>query len=280
MQVRLPQDVVVRTSRLDELAAAYARIYAPPRIAVHDEAALTAVGSQRKLGNVRIGYGGYGTATDWEFPDADCFLYLLPLDGGGDLRTRSRSCDLASGRPAIVSPDAGYRARCSAPFEALSLKFERSVLNAALESMTGKPLDAPLVFEPQSRRGAWAGPLQRYLRQLVDTLEQTPPGALPGWWVAQTERMLAVLLLSEERHNYSHLFDAPFAEPSREQVRRAEEYIEANKDRAFSVEDLASACGVSVLSLYRAFKRVRSCSPLEFASRLRAASRSKLDNSR
>lgn len=269
MQVRLPDDVVVRTSRVDELVAAYARIYARPRISVEDHSALTAVGTQRKLGKVDIGYGGFGTATDWEFPTADRFLYLLPLAGGGELRTRSRICELSSGRPAIVSPGRGYSSRYTAPFETLSVKFEQSVLTTALEAMTGKALNAPLVFEPQSRRGAWAGPLQIYLRQLVDTLERTEPGELPEWWLAQTEHMLAVLVLSEERHNHSHLFDADFADPSRDQVRRAEEFIEANRHRSMSVDDLAQACDVSVLSLYRAFKRVRGCSPLQFASGLR-----------
>ena len=270
MQVRLPQDVIVRTSRVDELAAAYARIYAPPRIVVHDQSRLNAVGSQRSLGRVRIGYGSYGAAADWEFPNADHFLYLLPLQGIGDLRTRSRVCEIASGRPVIVSPGAGYDARYDAAFEALSIKLERSVLNATLESMTGRAVDGPLIFEPQSRREPWAGQLQIYLRQLVGTLERMGPEPMPEWWLTQTEQILAVLALAEERHNYSHLFDAPAAEPSLAQVRCAEEYIKANKHRPVSVEDLARVCGVSVLSLYRAFKRVHGCSPLQVAFRLRA----------
>jgi hypothetical protein len=274
VQVRLHQDVVIRTAQVDELAAAYARIYAPPRIVVHDRSLLNAVGSQRNLGRIRIGYGGYGVATSWAFPSAGCFLYLLPLGGHGEMRTRSRVCEVAPGRPTVLSPGAGYDVSRSAAYEALSIKIERSALNAALEAMTGRAVNVPLVFEPQSKRDAWASPLQNYARQLVGTLERTRPETLPGWWLAQTEHMLAVLVLSEERHNYSYLFDSPPADPSREQVRRAEEYIEANKDRAVTVEDLASACDVSVLSLYRAFKRVRSCSPLQFAARLRAAGRS------
>ena len=201
MPVRLPQDVIVRTARVDELAAAYARIYAPPRIIVHDQRLLSAVGSQRSLGRVRIGYGSYGTATDWRFPNAECFLYLLPVEGGGDLRTRSRNSEVAPGRPVIVCPDEGYNAHFNAAFEGLSIKFDRSVLNAALEAMTGKPIGEPLVFEPQSEREPWAGPLQNYVWQLVDTLERSQSGPLPPWWLAQTEHMLAVLILSEERHN-------------------------------------------------------------------------------
>jgi AraC-like DNA-binding protein len=96
---------------------------------------------------------------------------------------------------------------------------------------------------------------------------------LPEWWLAETDHMLAMLVLSEERHNYSFLFDNSVADPSREQVRRAEEYIEANRYRGISIEDLAGVSDVSVLSLYRAFKRVRGCSPLQYASRMRAAGR-------
>jgi AraC-like DNA-binding protein len=53
------------------------------------------------------------------------------------------------------------------------------------------------------------------------------------------------------------------------QVRRVEDYIEANWDQPISVEDLAMATGASVRSIFRTFKQSRGRSPMEFAKQVR-----------
>jgi hypothetical protein len=262
---------VVETRDIDELIEAYGRIYAAPKFRVADKSPFATVITERQVGGVWVGYGRYDAATEREFPNAERFLYLLPINGAtGTLRTRNHDCEIAPGRPVTISPAAGYCGHYSAMFESFSIMFDNTVLVRTLESMSGTPVDQPLVFEPQTdARSGRTGSLQAYLRMLIDTLERVGPSALPGWWIAQTEHMLAVLLLCEQRHNYSRLLDLPAADPSLEQVRRAEAYIEANKDRAIAAEGLVEASGVPVLSLYRAFKTVHGCSPMQFAQRLR-----------
>ena len=108
-----------------------------------------------------------------------------------------------------------------------------------------------------------------YLQLLVDTLN-TAEAPLPNWWIAQTQQFLMVMFLFAHRHNYSHLLPQGPAEASLMQVRRAEEYIEADPERAASLEELAAVSGVSGFSLFRAFKRVHGQSPSAFAARLRS----------
>jgi len=267
VRTRLARHVVVDTVDLDELIEAYAKIYAEPKVRIGG--ALHAVGTQREVGSLRIGFGHYHAATDWQFPNAECFLYLLPIAGAGTVVTRGRECEVGVGRSITMSPAAGFRARYDAAFAALTLKPGNAALVSALESMTGAAVDTPLIFEPQTERRAGSA-LEAYLRALVATLERADATPLPAWWTAQTAHLISVLLLTEQRHNYSRLFERRPPEPSREEVRYAEEFIAANLDRGFTAEDLARTSGVSVLSLYRAFRKIHGCSPLEFAARLRA----------
>lgn len=53
------------------------------------------------------------------------------------------------------------------------------------------------------------------------------------------------------------------------QVRRAEEYIEANWNRVIRIEDIAEVTNVSARSIFRTFRHSRGCSPMEFARQLR-----------
>jgi transcriptional regulator GlxA family with amidase domain len=111
--------------------------------------------------------------------------------------------------------------------------------------------------------------LRRYLPLLLSTLDQaTPP--FPDWWITQTEQFVITLVLCGHRHNYSHLLEQDMPDAGWRAVRRAEEYIEANAQRAITLEELAQATGVSTLTLFRSFKKYRGYSPTEFLSRLRA----------
>jgi transcriptional regulator GlxA family with amidase domain len=116
--------------------------------------------------------------------------------------------------------------------------------------------------------------LRRYFRLLVSELSSaTAP--LPAWVHAQIEQLLMVMFLCANEHNYSHLLEQQPRDIAPRQVRQAEEYIEANRDRPISLEDLAAVTGVSMLSLFRSFKQSRGYSPLEFAKRVRWSQKSK-----
>lgn len=266
---RLAEHVLVRTRSADALRETYAKIYAEPKLVVAVGGSLDAAVSQCAIGGLRVGYGRFGAATSWEFPNAESFLYLAPLEGAGMLTTRNRACRAVSSKAVMVSPAAGYHANYEASFATISLKIDEAVLARKFEAMIGTSLDAPIIFEPQSPSLAGASELlPDYLHHLVDTIEQTGP-ALPQWWITQTEQLIIMLLLHTQRHNYSHLLESPAAEASLSQIKKVESYIEANYDRPLTIEDLAELSGVSVLSLVRAFKRVRAYSPMQFVERIR-----------
>lgn len=268
MTSRLSKYLVARTRRADDLREAYAKVYAEPKLTLKDERSLEAVVSQCPIGDVRIGYGRFAAAASWEFPNADCYLYLVPIDGTGMLRTRNNECEIVSGKTVMISPAAGYIADYDASFEAFSVKLGESLLARKLEAIVGEPIHAPVVFEPASPDGGVDAMLRDYVCQLVGTIEESRAD-WPAWWTAQTEQLISTMLLCARKHNYSHLLDRSSAVPSASQVRRAESYIEANCDRPIAIEDLTEVTGVNALSLYRAFKTIRGYSPMQFAARVR-----------
>jgi AraC family transcriptional regulator len=53
------------------------------------------------------------------------------------------------------------------------------------------------------------------------------------------------------------------------QLRRVEEYVESNLERAIRIADLASLCGYSAGHFHRAFRQARGMTPLEFVNQRR-----------
>ena len=118
-----------------------------------------------------------------------------------------------------------------------------------LEALTGEAIGEPLQMEPQQGSDSpTAMFLPRYIQSLVNSVSAAGHNVpLPAWWSAQTEQLLMTMLLYCNRHNYSHLLEEEAPEATAMEVRRAEDYIEANWREPITLEDLAAVTGVSVL---------------------------------
>ncbi len=103
------------------------------------------------------------------------------------------------------------------------------------------------------------------LTQTLDTVGTK----FPALAIAEFEHAMIVTFLCANRHNYSHLLERQPSDSAPWQVRRAEEYIEANWDRPISVEDVAAVTGASARSIFRAFQQSRGYSPLAFVKQVR-----------
>lgn len=261
----------IRTCDIEEVREGLGRIYVKPTLALPPpDGGFRAVVNECRLQNVRLVYASFGAPFGLEFPAADYFLQMLPVRGKGEVFATRGTLPLSAGIGATISPDAGYKIRYGADYEALLLKVDKEALTNKLIAMTGATINEPLRVEPvfDSARPA-ANILQQYLPVLVNTLSSAV-APLPPWWVTQTEQLLMTMFLCAHRHNYSHLMeeDAPDAAPW--QIHRVEEYIEANWDKPITLEDLAEVGGISAFSLFRSFKKTRGYSPFEFAARVRA----------
>lgn len=124
----------------------------------------------------------------------------------------------------------------------------------------------------QDRNHPAAQMLQQYVPLLVDTLSNAAP-PFPDAWITQTEQLLMTLTLCGHRHNYSHLLERDVPDAAPWEVRKAEQYLEANAHRTVSLDELAEVTGTSALGLFSAFKKHRGYSPMTLLSRIRARRR-------
>jgi hypothetical protein len=261
---------LVRSRDVEEARAWISRMYAAPvLIPTGSIAEFNAIINACQLKDVGFHYGAFGAATRFEFPGTAVFCQLIPIRGHGKTSRGRVSALLTAGSGAVTSSDEPHTTEISADYEHLVLRIGAAALTKKLAAMTGATIGKPLRIEPQQNfKHPAAIMLQRYVPLLVETLNGAAP-PFPDWWVGQTEQLLMTLFLCGHQHNYSHLLEQTPADAAPQQVRQAEEYIEANVERAVSLEELAELTGISALSLYAAFRKSRGYSPREFAKRLR-----------
>lgn len=262
---------LVRTDDCEQVRAALARVYAKPTLhPAPGIASLDARLNECVFQTTWLSYVAYGRAVSLEFPAAEYFLQLLPIRGSGEIVRGRRRAPLSDGKTgAAISPGMGYRASYSEDYEVLVLKIAAAALTRKLAAMTGASIDAPLQIELQPGQSRRMVTLYRYLPRLAEILSESSC-PMPSWWVSQTEQLLMVMFLCGHRHNYSHLLEQEAPDCAPWQVRRAEDYIEANWQDGVTLEALAEVTGVSGFSLFRSFKMTRGYSPFEYASRMRS----------
>ena len=103
---------------------------------------------------------------------------------------------------------------------------------------------------------------------LIETMNASV-APIPKIVLAEFEQTLIMSFLHANRNNYSHLLERAPPAVGSWQVRRAEEYIEANCRQAITLEDLRDVGGAGVRCLSQAFKEARGCSLREFADQVR-----------
>jgi transcriptional regulator GlxA family with amidase domain len=103
---------------------------------------------------------------------------------------------------------------------------------------------------------------------LARQLDQAAPG-LPPPLLRELEQAIIVAFLSVNEHTLSRQLHQDTPHAALREVRRAEDYIEANWYRAITIEELAEVTQVSVRNLFRSFRKARGYSPMAFLRMLR-----------
>lgn len=223
-----------------------------------------------ELQHIGFCYAAYGIALELDFPPTGFFCQLFPIRGKGEIVFGRTSVAVSEGASAVISSEMPHKTSISGDYEHLVLRINERALTEKLVALTGATIGEPLRMNvSQNPKHPAAQMLRQYLPLLVGTLSEAVP-PFPAWWIAQTEQLLMTLFLCGHRHNYSHLLEPDMPNAALWQVRQAEEYIEANAQRAVSSEELAQVTGVSYFNLFGAFRKLRGYSPLEFLSQVRS----------
>jgi transcriptional regulator GlxA family with amidase domain len=138
-----------------------------------------------------------------------------------------------------------------------------------MEALIGAPLRGRLIFEPESRLNL---PVSDNLRHmvlfLINRLDSGPSQFHP-LALAEFEQALMVAYLTSNHNNHSHLLLREPPSLAAAQVRKVEEYIEANWDQPLTVDALSLVAGVSARSIFHNFQKKRGYSPMQFVKLVR-----------
>lgn len=222
-----------------------------------------------RLTHIGLNYSGYGAGVRVNFSASKFVTLSFPVAGSATTVVGGSEQWLGPARGLITPAGAGFAANLNASYEHIVLRLDPKALAGKLAAMIGAPVDGPLQFDPLlAFSGTHAQLLRDHFLFLVEVVS-APDAAVPGLLQEEFEQALMVMLLRASRHRYSRWLEtgAPDAAPA--EVRRAEDFIEANWQQPITLEDLAEVTGTNMLSLFRAFRKHRGYTPMEFAERVR-----------
>jgi AraC-binding-like domain/Bacterial regulatory helix-turn-helix proteins, AraC family len=262
---------LILTQNADEMCAALARVYAKPELFLEGRTnRVDAAVNRYQAKDVAIGYADYGVCMTAVYPENNFALQIMPVRGLGEVAISNIRSPLRPHHSVVVSPGVSFAVKLNANYRHFVLVIKARTLADKLSALIGTTVNSPLSFNAVPDDGCPAAKaLRDHFFFLVDALSMSAV-PLSKFVLAEFEQALMIMFLCANQHNYSHRLQREAPDIAPVQVRRAEEFIEANWQRAITLEDLVTAAGVSALALSRAFKKYRGCSPLEFLSQLRS----------
>lgn len=259
---------LVRTTDLDHLRSVLATLFHDSTFDIIGDGVRAANRiNYCPLQSSGILYGNFGAAISASFGEMRFFVHGVTLRGTGEQVTNGKTTSANVG--GLLSPRARLKLKFDSGFETISLKIETDALAAKLGAIIGTPPTTPLsVHVDPAFRNPAAKRLHGLLEFLVGQLSLNHR-EIPLVALVETEQALMTSFLAGNRHNYSHLLDGKTPSAAPWQVKRVEEYIEANWDQPITIETLAAITGASGRSLFHAFRQSRGYSPMMFLRQVR-----------
>jgi len=222
-----------------------------------------------RLNRIQILHGADNHPLHFRLTNPRFFGHGFPVRGSSEL--------INNGIAMAATPDRGpmfesgaLDLTCSSDFEQIVAFIDPDALSGVLAGLIGAPLRRPLrlVRSPSGPPQREAPGVRRLVRVLTEELEDEASMISP-LVIAEIEQAILVAYLCGASHNYSTLLDRRPPDAASWQVRRLEDYIEANWDQPLSIEAIAVAANMSARSVFRSFRQRRGYSPAIFLKQVR-----------
>jgi AraC-like DNA-binding protein len=202
-------------------------------------------------------------------PAIDMVKQRFVLCGSSEATFGTTTSEISPTKAAVIPAGVEAKYKNASCYAECLLRIDAAALRAKLAAMIGAPVASPIDFEAEV---AFDHPEQARLRRLIDhlvaELDIEAPD-LPDQALAQYEQSVMVCFLHASRHNYSGALERGQPRPARWQLRRAEDYIEANTSLPLTLEALAEITGTGAIAVSDAFRAARGLSPLGFLAQVR-----------
>lgn len=204
-----------------------------------------------------VNFVAYGSTVDIDPGELSRFFLLqLPMRGSATVRCGTVAADVQAGqRASILSPTSGTRMTWNEGCEKLIVLIRRETVEAQFESLTHQRM-RPIEFETGVELTGVVGRAILHHAQLMLDAAETSDG-VPDAYRALLRDGLTTLLLSRLPSSVSSAFSRPAPSADPLAVRRAQDYMAANAERAISMAEIAAVSGVSLRSLQDAYRKAR-----------------------
>lgn len=259
------------THDVDEARDLCGQVLSPhqPRIA-RPRQQLRASMDSLPFGSMSISRLTYGAAVDVD-PQrlGNYYVFSVCLSGSASFEVGRERVDVTKNHAGLVSAAPRFRFSASSDFEQLTLRLERSAIDAAWLALSGRPATIPIDFAGSM---ALDTPAWSALAPLLHTVAAGLRGecddmALRHLHVCLEEQVCTTLLLLHP-HNQAGKAVAD-AQPDSLLQRRAEEWMLERIDQPITVAGVARSCGVAVRTLQASFQRTRGMGPMQWLRRQR-----------
>lgn len=223
--------------------------------------------NQFKLPNSHLWFCSYGIPLALKFPEPDHIRVQFHYAGIGATWIGSSLFPINPRQGCISTTE--VEIDFSPGFQQIVWRIPKDVMIRKLSGIMDGAVTGRLDFEPvldlATPQAATLGRILDCLLHAADTVS----GETADVVLSELEQAMITSFLSASNHDCRDRLAKKPAGAAPRQVRRAEEYIEANWNQPLSIEALAEEAGCSVRSLFRTFRQSRGYTPLEFARRLR-----------
>jgi AraC-like DNA-binding protein len=221
-----------------------------------------------RLKKIVVGYGSFDHAFSMKVEDCASFTHGFPIQGTGEHVNNGFVIPDSPGKGALGSP--GPMSLSYGPdFEIFAVFITPQALSNTLSGLIGAPPSFQIKLgqsnydsRPECRA------LRRLVRVMIAELDSEDANLSP-LVLAELEQAILLAFLCGVDHNYSRLLEGRPSGTAPWQLRRVEEYIEANWDQPIAIEALAIVANTSARSIFHSFKEHRGCSPMKFVKQVR-----------
>ncbi|WP_213739741.1 helix-turn-helix transcriptional regulator [Bradyrhizobium sp. dw_411] len=221
-----------------------------------------------QLQDIGIFSGGGNLDVALEYPEVDYVRLQIALKGSSTTTINGTTTETNEKQSCTTGPDRASQIVCK-DGDGLSLRVSFGAVERKLALLLGAQPKGHLEFmaatnvdQPHVR--ALHQMIQFCAQQLDSTTAELPPLAL-----RELEQAIIVSFLCANRHSFSHLLEQDTESIRPGLVHRAEEFIEANWNKAITIESLVDVTGANARAIFRAFQRSRGYSPMAFAKGVR-----------
>ncbi|MEU3164759.1 AraC family transcriptional regulator [Streptosporangium sp. NPDC006930] len=258
---------VFDTADLDEARELVAGVFCPHRLELTGGTSrLAARLNSVQLGTVRVNYLDYGADVRIEPGELESFfLVQIPLAGRSLIRCGGQEIVSTPGLASLPSPSEHLDMRWAAGCPQLIVKFDRPVVEDAMERMLGERLDRPIVFDlGVDMTAGWARAWKAMADLIVREAEYGDGLAAQPLAIAHLENAMLSSLLTGQPSNYLERLNAPRPPALPKVVRRAMRYIDDHAHLPLTTDEVASAVAVSGRSLQEGFRRHLGLTPMTY----------------